>query len=311
MSRKIILILCLVFALSACSNSGNNEDGQTKEKSKTEESANKSGEKKQSSKDDTPTALLEEMVQDGYFKSYSFKMDQTTDTLPLGNATQPANKVDVNVEVKFDGENLSEISKKTTKTEGEDPIVEYFDSYLIKKGNEYERTVGMGMGQEYMKDTTKATEDDVQKNFDFVAQGKGLKLDEKESTDQVAVYKNRLKDEEIISYFFDDQQQFTFKDIKGQLDATMKIDLKNKSLLEYTYEVDMVSTTLPTEDYLQEMYEMTDKKMDYEKYKKEFIEASTFKAENKIKGKYHDFKYNQEKPVELSDKIKKAPKAQQ
>lgn len=311
MRRKIILILCLVLALSACSNSTKKDETKTNKASKTEESNNEDGQTKQSNKDETPTALLEEMVQDGYFKSYSFKMTQKTDTVPLGNARQPANKVDINVDVNFDGENLSETSKKSLQTEGEEPIIEYFDSYFIKNGDEYEHTVGMGTGDDYMKDTTKATEDDVQKNFDFVAQGKGLKLDKSQSNDQISVYKNTLKDEEIISYFYDDQQQFTFKDIKGQLDAVMKIDIKNKKLIEYSYDVDTVSTTVPTDDYLQEMYEMTDKKMDYEKYKKEFIEASTFKAENKTKGKYFDFKYNQEKPVELSEKIKNAPKAQQ
>lgn len=315
MRKKIILIICLVFSLSACSNAAKNDKPQTKTSKETNEgNVNKSKntqDNKQAEVVETPESLLEEMAQDGYFKSHSFKMEQTTDSEPQGNARQPANKVDVVAQVIFDGENHAELTTRTMKVEGEDPMVEYYDTYLMKKGNEYERIVGLGAGEEYVKDITKATEDDVQKNFDFVSQGKNLKFDESKSNDKVAVYTNTLKDEEIVSYFFDDQQQFTFKNIKGQLDAVMKIDLINNSLLEYTYDVDMISTTVPTDDYVQEMYEMTDKKMNYEKYKKEFIEASTFEAKNKIKGKYFDFKYNQEKPIKLSEKIEKAPKAQQ
>lgn len=334
MIKKFTTILAMILILSACSQDTNGraeeghekiatneakpeENNKDKENVKTEESnktveSNKTdgvtGQRKDNSLDDkSPVPLLEKMNEEDHFNSFSFRVYQKTESKPIDNPSQVDSTVEGDVTVKYDGKNMSEESKRTTTPVDGEASEEIFDSYFMKKDDGFEHILGYGLGDGYYKEVSQASPKEVNTNFTFMKEGKGLVLDEAESTDEVAVYKNTFTDGQIADYFYPGEDSFKFEELTGKLTAVMKIDLKTNTLIEYSYEADIKSTTVPSDKYIEDMYNMTDKKMDFEKYKQEMITVSTFKAENKMTGRNYDFQYNNVDEIKIPEKLENAP----
>lgn len=295
--KKLILLLALSLLLSSCSPKSEEEKAKEKEEVAKEAFI---------TTDQDLTKLLSQISLPNHFKGYFYKFKIEKETNPDKSTNQRAFKSQIDATVIFDGQNKAEIAEQTTTLDDGQSTTEFNDSYFMRDKDMYTWTKASGPKDKYYKEEFKVSPEEVSLGLDFTNEGRGLEYSKEDSTDKTAVYKRTFKDQEIIAYYLNDNPNYVFEEVKGTLEAVMKIDRDKKQIIEYSYKLDMDSLSSPSDDYLKHLYELTDKSNDYEDYAEEYKKAASYKAHNKVIASYTDFVYDSQTKLKLSKRLEEA-----